>query len=85
MLVLSLTLFHPRDYSLPGFSVHGIIPARILEGDAISSSRGSSLPSDQIHVSCIPCIGSKFFTTEHLGTPCCVYNIVQEPRKVPSI
>ena len=30
----------PSDCSLPGSSVHGIIPARILEWIAISSSRG---------------------------------------------
>ena len=37
-----LTLCDPEDYSLPGSSVHGIFQARILEGVAISSSRGSS-------------------------------------------
>ena len=31
---------------LPGFSVHGILQARILEWVAISSSRGSSRPRD---------------------------------------
>ena len=39
--------------SLPGSSVHGISQARILEWVAISFSRGSSLPRDQTHVSCI--------------------------------
>ena len=39
--------------SLPGFSVHGIFQARILEWVAISSSGGSSGPRDQTHVSCI--------------------------------
>ena len=34
------------DYSLPGFSVHGIFQAIILEWVAISFSRGSSLPRD---------------------------------------
>ena len=34
------------DYSLPGSSVHGIFPAKILEWVAISSSRGSSLSRD---------------------------------------
>ena len=34
-------------------SVHVIFRARILEWVAISSSRGSSLPRDQTHVSCI--------------------------------
>ena len=37
-----LTLCNPIDYNLPGFSAHGIIQARILEGVAIVSSRGSS-------------------------------------------
>ena len=32
------------DCSLPGFSVHGILQARILEWVAISFSRGSSRP-----------------------------------------
>ena len=30
----------PRDYSLPGSSVHEILQARILEWDAIPFSRG---------------------------------------------
>ena len=46
------TLCHPMDYSPPGSSVHGILQARILEWVAISSSRGSSQPRDQMHVSC---------------------------------
>ena len=32
------------DCSLPGYSVHGILQARILERVAISSSRGPSQP-----------------------------------------
>ena len=47
------------DYSLPGFSFHGIVQVRILEWVAISFSRGSSLPRDWIPVSCI---ASGFFT-----------------------
>ena len=38
------TLQLQRLYSLPGSSVHGIFPGRILEWVAISSSRGSSPP-----------------------------------------
>ena len=41
-----LTLRNPMDYSLPGFSVHGILQARILEWVSISSSRESSQPRD---------------------------------------
>ena len=39
-----LTLRDPTDCSLPGFSIHGIFQARILEWVAISFSRGSSRP-----------------------------------------
>ena len=35
------TLCDPMDYSLPGSSLHGILQARVLEGVAISFSRGS--------------------------------------------
>ena len=46
-----LTLCDPMDCSLPGSSVHRIFQARILEQIAISFSRGSSRPRDQIRVS----------------------------------
>ena len=46
-----LTLCDPMDYSLPGFSVHGIFQASVLERLAISFSRGSSWPRDQTQVS----------------------------------
>ena len=42
-----LTLCDPMDGSLPGFFVHVISQARILEWIAISSSRGSSPPRDR--------------------------------------
>ena len=44
---------NPMDYSLPGYSVLGILQARILEWIAISVSRGSSCPRNRTHVSCI--------------------------------
>ena len=47
------------DYSLLGSSVHRISQARILEWVAISSSRGSSQPRDQTHVSCVSSIGRR--------------------------
>ena len=50
------TLGDPIDCSLPGSSVHEIIPARILEWVAISFSRGSSQPRGQ---TCISCIGTQ--------------------------
>ena len=44
---LCLTLHHPMDYSLPGFSVQGIFQARVLEWGAIAFSTKSlqSCPS----------------------------------------
>ena len=45
------TLYDPVYCSLPGFSVHKIVQARILEWDAIPFSRGSSQPRDQTQVS----------------------------------
>ena len=48
-----LTLCDPMDCSPLGSSVYGILQARILEGVAISFSRGSSLARDQTQVSCI--------------------------------
>ena len=50
---LCWTVCDSTDYSPPGSSVHGILQARILEWAAISSSKGSSRPRDQTHVSCI--------------------------------
>ena len=41
---LCLTLCHLTDYSPPGYSVHGIIQARILEWVAVPFSRGYSQP-----------------------------------------
>ena len=61
MCVLSrVRLFRdPMHCSPPGFSVHGILQARILESAAIPSSRGSFQPRDWTQVSHI---GVRFFT-----------------------
>ena len=56
-LQLCLTLCDPMDCSLPGLSVHEISQATILEGVAMPSSRGSSRPRDDTHVSFVSCIG----------------------------
>ena len=52
------TLCNPMDCSLPGFSIHGIFQARILEWVAISFSRGSSQPRDQTPVSRIAAVAA---------------------------
>ena len=46
------TLCDPRDYSPPGFSICGILQARILEWIAIPFSRRTSQPRDRTLVSC---------------------------------
>ena len=58
---LCLTLCYPLDCSPPGFSVHEISQAIILEWVTISSFRGSSPSRDQTHIFCI---AGRFFTTE---------------------
>ena len=50
-----LTRCDPMDCSLPGFSIHGIFQARMLEWVAISFSMRSSRPRDWTQV----CNGSK--------------------------
>ena len=57
------TLCDPMDCNPPSSSDHGILQARILEWVTMPSSRGSSGPRNQIHVSCVSCIGRGFFTT----------------------
>ena len=49
----------PHECSLSGFSVHGVLQARILEWIAIPFSRGSSQLRDRAMVSCIT---GRFFT-----------------------
>ena len=45
------TLSDPMGHSPPGSSVHGFLQARVVEGAAVPSSRGSSQPRDQTLVS----------------------------------
>ena len=45
------TLCDPMDCSLPGFSVDGILQARILELVGMHFSRGSSPSKDRTHIS----------------------------------
>ena len=57
--VVSNSFATPWMSSQPGSSVHAIVQARILERVAISHSRGSFQPRDQIYVSCFFCIGRR--------------------------
>ena len=49
-------LCDPMDCSQPHSFGHEVVQARILECIAISYSRGSSQPRDQMHFSCVSCI-----------------------------
>ena len=61
-------LWDPMDYSLPSFFIHGISQARILEWVALSFSRGSSRPRDQI---CTSDIGRGILHhLNHMRSPC---------------
>ena len=51
-LVMSYSFCDPMDYSPPDSFVDEISQTRILEGVVISFSRESSLPRDQICISC---------------------------------
>ena len=53
------------DYSLPGFSVHGISLARILEWAAVSSGH---LPDPGVELAS-PELAGEFFTPEPPGKP----------------
>ena len=58
-----LTVCNPMDYSLAGFSILGILQARMLEWVAISSSRGSSQLRDRTHVFYISFLAGEIFMT----------------------
>ena len=62
---LFLTLCDPMDCCSPGFSVHEISQARILEWIAISFSKGSS---DSRIKPASSALSGRFFTTEPPGT-----------------
>ena len=67
-----LTLCDPVDCSPPCSSVHRILWARILEGVAMPSSRGSLQRRDWTRV---PCIEGGFFLNEPPGKPGYIYPI----------
>ena len=66
---LCLTLCNLMNCSPPGFSVHGILQARILEWVAIPYLQGIFLTQDRTCVSSGSCIAGSFFTVEPLGKP----------------
>ena len=77
-----IQLCDPVDHTLPGSSVHGVFPARILEWIAMPFSRASSWPRAQTYVSCI---AGRFFTTELPGRPLRSVQMLHVPVLIPSI
>ena len=64
------TFCNHEDCSLPRSSVHGIPQERKLEWAAMPSSRGSSRPRDQTHISYVSCMDRRVLQYQcHLGTP----------------
>ena len=57
-LQLCSTLYDPIDCSPPGFSVPGILQARIMKWAAVPSSRGPYRPRNW---TCVSCIGRLIF------------------------
>ena len=61
-----LTLCNPMHCGCPGFSVHGILQARILEWVAIPVSRGSSQPAIEPRT---PALQAESLPSESPGQP----------------
>ena len=69
-LQLCTSLCDPLDHNLPGFSVHGILQAKILAWVAMPSSKGSSQPRDRTHVSFVSSTSRwVLYHWFHLGSP----------------
>ena len=66
------TLCDPMDCNLLGFSVHGILQARILEWIAISFSKGSFQPRDRTQS---PALEADALTSETPGKPLVIWNV----------
>ena len=74
MCQFCLTLYDPKDYSMPGSSVREIPKARILEWVAMPFSRESSWPKDRTHVFYVSCIDRWVFTNSTTWEAQFMYN-----------
>ena len=77
-------LFVTLDWSLVGFSVHGILQTRILEWVAMPSSRASSQLWDRTRMSCIFWLRADSLPLSHQGSPSS-YRIEKEIKFQPEI
>ena len=80
LLQLCLALCDSMDCSLPGCSALGILQGRILGWVAMSSSKASSRPRDQIHISCGYCTAGRFFTAEPPGKPSTILELCNNTK-----
>ena len=79
------TLCDPMDHNPAGSSAHGILQARILERVAVPSSRRSSQPRDQTHISYISCAGRQIlYHYCHLGYNWLYSNIKKKTTQMPN-
>ena len=62
------TVCNPMDCSPPGYSVHGIFQARILEGIAISFSREGIFPTQGSNPGLLRC-RQTLYPLSHQGSP----------------
>ena len=76
------SLCNPVDCSLTGFSVHGILQARILEWVTISFSRGSSNPGIEPWY---PALEADALTSEPPGKPIYLHDLTQIAFKELSV
>ena len=82
----SPTLCNPVNYGSPGFSVYGILLARILERVAMPSSRGSSWPGDQTCTSYVSCTGRwVLYDWCHLGSQRSLLLFIKVPSTTPGL
>ena len=79
-----LTLCSTMDCSPPGSPVHGVLQARILEWNAMLSSKGSSQPRHWTRISCGSYIAGRFFTSEPPGKlSSTTHDLLPNPAKTP--
>ena len=78
-------LWDPMDCSPSGLSVHGIFQARILEGVAIPSSRGSSQPRDQPMTPAPPALQADSLLLSQQGSPGYPQSSSQNKESLPTL
>ena len=82
-LHLCLTLCDPMKWGPSGSSVYGILQERIVGWVSMTSSRGSSWPRDQTHISYISCIGRwVLYHLRYLWSPKYVLTAIKNENRI---